>query len=111
MKFVLIYTYDPSEAGPSRDEVSHWLAFEQEVKDAGAYVYEAGFQPARKARTLSVRNGEVETVDGPATAPDAVAGFWVVDVPAMEDALVFAERIPTAQYGKVEVRPVVEFEG
>jgi hypothetical protein len=111
MKFVLIYAYDPAQAGPSKEEVSRWLAFEQGVKDAGAYVYEAGFQSSSKARTVSVRDGEVVTADGPATAPEAVAGFWVVDVAAIEDALAFAKKVPTAEYGKVEVRPIVEFEG
>ncbi len=40
---------------------------------------------------------------------DVVAGLYVVDVADTDEAVEWAKRIPTATYGKVEVRPIVEF--
>ena len=37
-----------------------------------------------------------------------LAGY-VVDVADADEAVEWAKRIPTATYGKVEVRPIVEF--
>ncbi|WP_432570213.1 YciI family protein [Kineococcus sp. SYSU DK005] len=40
-----------------------------------------------------------------------VAGLYVVDVPGLDEALRLAARVPTAAYGTVQVRRVVQFEG
>jgi hypothetical protein len=112
MRFALLYHYDPAEAGPTKGEVRDWLAFEQEAKNAGVHEYEVGFQSARKSRTVSVRDGNVTTEDGPAvTQGQLIAGCWVIDVGDMATAIEWARRIPTAKYGKVEVRPITEYEG
>jgi len=36
VKVALFYAYDPTQAGPTQDEIAAWLAFDQAVKDAGA---------------------------------------------------------------------------
>lgn len=46
-----------------------------------------------------------------AKSGDVLAGLIVVDVPDMDASLDRARQIPTAKYGKVEVRPVVEWSG
>lgn len=90
--------------------MSDWLEFDAAVKRAGAYVWEAGFQPAQTARRVQAAGEQV--ADG-AVHSDAgvIAGVWVVDVADADAALGWARRIPTASYGTVELRPVVEFEG
>jgi hypothetical protein len=64
MKFALSYFYDPAQAGPAEGEVSDWLALDAEIKEAGAHVYGAGFQPESTARTVSVRDGQASTEGG-----------------------------------------------
>jgi hypothetical protein len=110
VKFALLYFYDLAQAGPAEGEVSDWLALDTEIKGSGAFVYETGFQPESTARTVSVRDGRASTEDGGvAKSGDVVAGLYVIDVADVEEAVEWAKRIPTATYGKVEVRPVVEF--
>ncbi|MGH2534669.1 MAG: YciI family protein [Thermomicrobiales bacterium] len=110
MKVALLYYYDPAQAGPTEGEVADWLAFEKDVNEAGIHVYEAGFQPAARAQTVSVRDGQAATEDGPVVGVgNVISGVWVIDVASAEDAAAWAQRIPTATYGKVEVRPIVEF--
>jgi hypothetical protein len=112
VKFALLYHYDPATDGPSEGEIPEWFAFDKEVKDAGVYVYAEGFYAAETAKTVSARDGKATTEDGGVVgAGDVLAGLVVVDVADMAAALDWALRIPTATYGKVEVRPVVEWEG
>ncbi|NNH70016.1 hypothetical protein HLB23_09095 [Nocardia uniformis] len=107
MKYTLLYAYDPATAGPSDGEVPEWIEFDNQVKAAGIFVHEAGLHPAADGKTLTIRDGE-SSIDKIA-AGDTVAGFYVIDVPDEETAVSWAQRIPTARYGHVEIRQVVEF--
>ena len=112
MQLALCYYYDPATDGPTEGEIPEWMDFAAKVKDAGVLVYEVGFHSAETAKTLSARDGRVTTEDGGvAKSGDVLAGLVVVDVPDVDAALDWAQRIPTARYGKIEVRPVVEWEG
>ncbi|MEV4578779.1 YciI family protein [Nonomuraea jabiensis] len=107
-KFALIYQYDPMATGPTEGEEPDWFAYDQEVREAGVLVYEAGFHEAGTGRTVSVRDGATVVDDGVAPTSGAiVAGLYVVDVANINAATSWAEKIPTARYGSVDVRPVV----
>ncbi|GAB3838927.1 YciI family protein [Kribbella italica] len=112
MKFALVYQYDPTTDGPTEAELPEWFTFDDDVKASGAFVYAEGFHAVGAGRTLTRRGGEVVVADGVAaqTGP-VVAGFVVIDVADMATALEWAERVPTAKYGSVDVRPVVEWNG
>jgi hypothetical protein len=111
-KFALIYQYDPAATGPTEGEVPDWFAYDKGVRDAGVFVYEAGFHEAATGRTVSVRDDATVVDDGVApTSGAVVAGLYVVDVADINAATSWAEKIPTARYGSVDVRPVVEYEG
>ncbi|MGW1677071.1 YciI family protein [Saccharopolyspora sp. NPDC002376] len=109
-KFALIYQYNPTEAGPSQGEIDEWVAYDKEVRDAGVFVYEAGYHDAEASRTVSVRDGSTIVNDGVAHPSEAVvSGLYVIDVADINAATAWAEKIPTARYGSVDIRPVVEF--
>jgi hypothetical protein len=111
MRYTLLYYYNPSEASPGgTEEIQEWVDLDHQVKEAGSHVHAEGFQPRETARTLSVRDGEVSITDGPVGQDDVVAGIWVIDVPDADQAVDLAQKIPTARYGKVEIRPVVEWD-
>ncbi|MFD3683483.1 YciI family protein [Nocardiopsis sp. NPDC058631] len=113
MKFALLYHYDPHTAGPVEEEVADWMTFDAQVREAGLLVDEAGFHVRDKALTVSVRDGESTVTEGAPTSGPMLAGYYLLDVADMAAALQWAARIPTAAYGSVEVRPIVdvEFEG
>lgn len=57
--------------------------------------------------TIRSRQGKTLATDGPyAESREAVAGFFLVDVPDLDAAIKIAERVPGARYGGVEIRPV-----
>jgi hypothetical protein len=61
------------------------------------------------ATTVRVRDGETLTTDGPfAETKEQLGGFYLIDCASLDEALEFAARIPAAERGAVEVRPVVE---
>ena len=51
------------------------------------------------------------TVDGPfAETREQLAGYYLIEVDDLDAAIACAARIPVAQTGTVEVRPVMVFE-
>ena len=69
-----------------------------------------GLQGIETATSLRIRGGKVETMDGPfATTKEHLGGFYVIDVPNLDVALKYAAMIPSAQYGCVEVRPLMDY--
>lgn len=69
-----------------------------------------GLKPTSTAATIRVRNGKAETMDGPfAETKEQLGGFYLLDCANLDDAIKCAAMIPTAQYGCVEIRPVMEY--
>ena len=105
MKYaVLIYSSEEGRAAPADHEIYMQL-FGRETTVGGAQL-----QPVATATTVRVRDGEALTTDGPfAETKEAFGGFYLIDVPNLDDALEFAAAIPAARNGgAVEVRPLVE---
>jgi hypothetical protein len=49
--------------------------------------------------------------DGPfAETKEVLGGFYLLEAADLDEALRWAQRIPGAWYGKVEVRPCVDFD-
>ena len=69
-----------------------------------------GLQGVDTATSLRIRGGKVETMDGPfATTKEHLGGYYVIDVPDLDAALKYAAMIPSASYGTVEVRPLMDY--
>jgi len=69
-----------------------------------------GLQGVETATTLRIRDGKVETMDGPfATTKEHLGGYYVIDVPNLDVALKYAALIPSALYGTIEVRPLMDY--
>jgi hypothetical protein len=79
------------------------------VKSMGsAYVGGAPLHPTTTATTVRVREGDEIVTDGPfAETKEQLGGYFLVDVDSDEEAREWAAKIPAAQYGSIEVRPVL----
>ena len=50
-----------------------------------------------------------ELIDGPfATTKEILAGYYLLECADLDEALRHAEKLPTARYGSIEVRPVMD---
>jgi hypothetical protein len=107
VKYALVWFFDPSAAGPTESEYQEWVEFENAAKEAGQLVHGAGLYPVAEGKSVSIRDGQATLEEG-ARAGEAVAGYYVVDVPHEATAISWAQRVPTARYGRVEVRQITE---
>jgi hypothetical protein len=59
------------------------------------------------ATTVRVRDGKRLVTDGPfAETREQLGGFYMIQAKDLDEALAIAERIPSARWGSIEVRPV-----
>ena len=86
-------------------------ALTQEMDSSGALLAGEGLYPTATATTVRVRDGERSVTDGPfAETKEQLAGFYVLDCRDLDEAIDWAAKIPGAQGGSVEIRPVMVFD-
>ena len=90
-----------------RRVVAEYLALTEEMHERGVILGSNRLAPVSAASTIRVRDGEEVVTDGPfAETKEQLGGYYLIDVESLDEALVWAARIPTARRGSVEVRPV-----
>ena len=105
----LIYAEEP-DTPPSDSEMKRWTDFQDNAAKIATHVAGNALQPVATATTVSVRNGETITTDGPfADTKEHLGGYYIFDCKDLDVALGIAATIPSAPVGHVEVRPVVGF--
>jgi len=83
----------------------------QEMQDKGVLVAGEGLYPTQTATTVRVREGERDVSDGPfAETKEQLGGFYVLDVKDLDEAIEWAAKIPGAEHGSIEIRPVMVFD-
>ncbi len=112
MKYLLLMYADESIASKfSREEfqaaAKTWSEFSQELSASGALISNSGLAPVAYATTVRVRNDKTLTTDGPfAETHEQLGGYFLVDCANLDEAIRWAEKIPTAKYGSIEIRPL-----
>ena len=118
MKFAILI-YDENTVNPDVDPdpalwgqvMAEYNAFTKAINDAGVYLGGEALQPHSTATTVQVKDGQTLTTDGPfAETKEGLGGFYVLDCKALDEALAWAAKCPGSWYGRVEVRPVVDFD-
>jgi hypothetical protein len=90
--------------------MGEYFAFTEGIKQSGHYVGGEALQPVQTATSVRVRNGKVSATDGPfAETKEQLGGFYLINAANLDDAIQVAAKIPSARFGTIEVRPVVDF--
>ncbi|MEO5964210.1 MAG: YciI family protein [Candidatus Limnocylindrales bacterium] len=113
MRYLLLIASEPAEPPMTQAE---WGAMMAEYNDFGSWAAEKGWilggealEDVATATTVSVRDGSRVVTDGPfAETKEHLGGYYVIDVPSLDDAIEVAARIPGAKIGRVEIRPIRE---
>lgn len=64
--------------------------------------------PVRSATTVRGKGGKPVCTDGPfAETKEQLGGYYLIDVPNLDEAIHWAGRCPAASSGSIEVRPLV----
>ena len=110
---LLIYTDETSDPTDGTSDASMMMEgygrFAQEATEAGVMKGGERLQPINAATTVRVREGRTMVTDGPfAETKEQLGGFFFLDCKDLDEALAYAAKIPGAQIGSIEVRPVWE---
>lgn len=77
------------------------------MREAGVLRGGAELKPSHSATTVRVRNGKTVTTDGPfAETKEQLGGYYMIEVPDLDQAVLWASRCPAATGGSIEVRPM-----
>jgi hypothetical protein len=100
-------TVPPAESEAIMNE---YFQFTDDIRKKGKYIAGEALQPTASSTTVRVRNGKVSTTDGPfAETKEQLGGFYLIEATDLNDAIQIASRIPSARFGSIEIRPVVDF--
>lgn len=113
---LLIYESETDRArrrdgGETQQEVdAAYAAYTRALVEAGVLRGGEALDLPDVATTLVARRGGRPIIhDGPfADTKDQLGGFFVIEVADLDAALVWAERCPAAETGKVEIRPTAK---
>ena len=84
-----------------------WQRFDKEIVASGVVEASSRLRPVGTASTVRVRNGKTAITDGPfAETKEQLGGFYLLQVPSLDEALAWAKRVPSGEFGSVEVRPI-----
>jgi hypothetical protein len=84
------------------------VTFNRELQASGHFIEAEALAPSSVAACVRVKNGKSEILDGPfAEAKEMIGGFYLIDAADLPEALKIAERVPSAPYATVEVRPTM----
>lgn len=111
MKYILLMYAEESKAPGTREEyqavAQAWTDLGQELSAAGVLLSNNGLDPIANATTVRVRESKTLISDGPfAEAHEQLGGYYLIDCKDLDEAIRWAEKIPTATYGSVEIRPL-----
>lgn len=108
---VLVYWPEAETPGYGTPEfqqmASAYAAFTTEIGKTGVMKSSEGLQPTSTATTVRVREGKTLTTDGPfAETREQLGGVWLFDCKDLDEAISWSAKIPQAQNGSVEIRPL-----
>lgn len=115
----LIYTPAAEEGTGTQEDwatvIAEYNQFGEDAGAAGVILGGEALQDTNTATTVTVsggaRGGDIVTTDGPfAETKDVLGGFYLLEASDLDEAIKWAAQIPGAWHGRVEVRPIMEFE-
>jgi hypothetical protein len=113
MRYLLLIYEDPAAGPQTEAEVdamnAEYFAVTGWLRETGQFLGGEALQPVTDATTVSVRDGRRVVTDGPfAETKEHLGGFYLVEEPDLDAAIEAAARMPGAQTGRIEVRPILE---
>ena len=121
MRVMLLIKGDPEPgAAPSEELLGAMGRYNDDLQKAGVLIDLAGLLPSAEGRRVRFSGGNRAVIDGPfPESKELVAGYWILQVQSMDEAVEWAERFPfeafsqiyPGEYGaevEIEIRQVFE---
>ncbi|HEV2514703.1 MAG TPA: YciI family protein [Devosia sp.] len=112
MRYMMLIHHDEVALAnaPQKELWADYAAFNEALAKAGGGMA-AGerLQPASAATTVRFGDGRTEVLDGPyADTREQLAGYFLIEVDNLDEAIAWAKRCPSSRYGSIEIRPLAE---
>ena len=112
---VMVKANEDSEAGvmPSTELLTEMGKYNEELVKAGVMLAGEGLHPSSKGKRVRFSGTGRSVVDGPfAETKELIAGFWILQVKDMDEAIEWVKRCPNPMDGEsvIEIRQVFETE-
>ena len=114
MQYMMLVYLDENALNEAERESCYRESTEltQDLAASGQYLAAAPLQPTSTATSVQVRDGKRLVTDGPfAETREQLGGYFLIEASDLDQAIAIAARIPSARYGTIEIRPVVELTG
>jgi hypothetical protein len=98
---------------PSEQLLREMGEFNEELAKAGVLVGGEGLHPSSRGARVRFSGKERTVTDGPfAETKELVAGFWLLQVKSVDEAIEWIKRCPNPmeEDSEIEIRPVFEAE-
>ena len=110
MKYYLLAMHQPVGDPPPPEVLEPIMrdlsVVKEEMKAAGAWVFDGGLHGPEASTVVRLRDGEVLTTDGPyAEGKEHIGGIYVITSPDLDAALAWARKAAAATTLPIEVRP------
>lgn len=103
------------DAGPQPGEpefdtmMQDYFKFDQELEERGLMLGGNALESISTASTVRVQDSKVTVTDGPfAETKEVLGGYYLLDCKDLDEALECAAKIPSAKWGSIEVRPIMD---
>ncbi len=104
---LLIYANEAELPKMNQALQAEYRAINEEMQAKGVFVGANRLHSPSTATTISVRQEQTLTTDGPfAETKEHLAGYYLLRCKNLDEALAWAARLPVARFGSIEVRPV-----
>ena len=112
MRFMMmIKANEQTEAGelPSTELLTEMGRYNEELVKAGVLLAGEGLQASAKGAKVKLNGKRRTVIDGPfAEAKELIAGFWLIEVGSLDEAVEWAKRCPCPEGhdNEIEIRQV-----
>ncbi|KIH98733.1 DGPFAETKE family protein [Streptomonospora alba] len=111
MAHYLLSIYQPDGPAPDAEALDPIMrdveAVNEEMRDAGAWVFAAGLHEPATATVVRARGDDVGMTDGPyLEGKEHIGGFTVVEAEDLDAALEWGRKLSRATTLPIEVRPM-----
>ncbi|NGP18173.1 YciI family protein [Devosia aurantiaca] len=85
------------------------IRHDRKLRDSGHLIFASPLAQAETARSLRTVDGALIATDGPfSEGKEVVGGFLLLEAESLEALMPLFEDDPILQYGRMEIRPLVE---
>ncbi len=118
MKFMILVKSNPelearldamgdTQMKNQKDQMAAMEVFNEELRKAGVMKDCDGLRPTREAKRVRFDGTSRTVTDGPFTG-DLVAGYWLWDLPSVQEAVAWVKRCPNPMPvpSEIEIRPI-----